>query len=293
MLIRFKRRLARAICLSLENQEPMMRNLILTLLLVSAVSLAGSAQSPGEFPGTGNNPFASPALGESIGPSRVVETDSELQSGPVGGSRNVSLVASSKLFLAASLLTSQQDPSQPTISSVQNAPNSTNQNGYVRPSAKARFHRYVKNVVGPMSLVRSAAGAAIGQADDSPTEWEQGASGYGKRFASQLGRSAIQETVSYGLQEALKVDGGFEKSKKTDFKGRAVDALLSNITARKPDGHRVLSIPRFAGVYTGSIVQATTWYPDRYSVRDGLRIGTVSLAIGFGMNLVREFILKR
>jgi hypothetical protein len=36
-----------------------------------------------------------------------------------------------------------------------------------------------------------------------------------------------------------------------------------------------------------------TWYPDRYSVRDGLRAGTFSLGIGFGVNVLREFVLRR
>lgn len=38
-----------------------------------------------------------------------------------------------------------------------------------------------------------------------------------------------------------------------------------------------------------SIVATETWYPERYSYKDGLRMGTSGLITGFGINLVREF----
>jgi hypothetical protein len=51
-------------------------------------------------------------------------------------------------------------------------------------------------------------------------------------------------------------------------------------------------VPRLAGVYTGAIVARETWYPDRYSYKDGLRSGTKSFITGFGINLVREFVIN-
>ena len=62
-------------------------------------------------------------------------------------------------------------------------PAKTPKDSYVFPSSKHRFNRYVKSTVGPFSLLRSAASAGIDQWNDNPEEWEQGASGYGKRFA--------------------------------------------------------------------------------------------------------------
>jgi len=54
----------------------------------------------------------------------------------------------------------------------------------------------------------------------------------------------------------------------------------------------VISVPRFAGVYTGAIVASETWYPDRYNYKDGLRHGTTTLLTGFGINVVREFLIN-
>ena len=87
--------------------------------------------------------------------------------------------------------------------------------GYVFPSAKQRFNRYVKGTIGPFSLFRSAASAGLHQWDNSPLEWGQGMEGYGKRFVSTVGSNAIRQTVTYGISEAFKLDTGFEKSKHT------------------------------------------------------------------------------
>jgi hypothetical protein len=134
--------------------------------------------------------------------------------------------------------------------------------------------------------------AGIDQWNDSPEEWGQGMKGYGKRFASGMGRNAIQQTVTYGLDSALGQDTGFRKSKREGFFPRFKDALIQNVTSRTKSGKRVISVPRLAGVYTGGVIAAETWYPERYSYKDGLRQGTSTLLTGFGINLLREFVFN-
>jgi len=163
---------------------------------------------------------------------------------------------------------------------------------YVFPTHRERFKRYVSSTVGPFALGRTAASAGINQWRDSPEEWGQGAKGYGRRFASGMGQNVIQQTVTYGLDEAMGLDTGFQRSKRDGFFPRFKDALIQNVTSRTKSGDRVVSVPRFAGVYTGAIVARETWYPDRYSYKDGLRSGTTSLLTGFGINLVREFVFN-
>jgi len=164
--------------------------------------------------------------------------------------------------------------------------------GYVFPTKRERFDRFVSSTVGPRSFVRTAIAAGIQQWRDTPEDWEQGMSGYGKRFASSFGSNAIQQSVTYGFDSALGLDTGFQKSKRKGFFPRAKDAMLQNITSRTKSGGRVISIPRIAGAYAGGVVPTVTWYPERYSYKDGLRNGTYSLLTGFGLNLVREFVIK-
>ena len=145
---------------------------------------------------------------------------------------------------------------------------------------------------GPSALIRSAASAGINQWTDSPEEWEQGMSGYGKRFASSFGRNVIHHTIIYGLDSALGLDTGFRKSPSKKFGERLKHALLENITSRTRSGNRVISVPRIAGAYTAGVVSREAWYPERYTWKDGLRSGTNSLLTGFALNVVREFVVK-
>ena len=116
--------------------------------------------------------------------------------------------------------------------------------------------------------------------------------GYGKRYASGLGRNAIQQTITYGLDSALTLDTGFQRSKREGFFPRFKDALLENVTSRTRSGKRVVSVPRFVGVYSGAVIASETWYPERYSYKDGLRSGTSTMLTSFGINLIREFVVN-
>ena len=186
---------------------------------------------------------------------------------------------------------SEAKPTDVTRTAQTSASQTTNHN-FVFPTRKERFNRYVKSTVGPSSLFNAAAAAGVGQWRDNPDEWEQGMSGYGKRFASSFSRNGIQQTVVYGLDSALGLDTGFRKSQHTKFGDRLKDALLDNVTSRTRSGKRVISVPRFAGVYSSAIIASETWYPERYSYKDGLRSGTHGMIMGFGLNLIREFLVN-
>jgi hypothetical protein len=201
-----------------------------------------------------------------------------------------STVSAKRSAIANMAMTRLADPGEQTGQT--SSASQTNNSSYVFPTAKQRFHRYVKNTVGPFSLLRSAASAGLQQWDNSPVEWGQGMEGYGKRFASSVGSNAIRQTVTYGLSEAFRLDTGFERSKHTKFWPRVSDALVQNVTSRTRSGKRVISAPILIGTYAGTIIPNETWYPERYSYKDGLRGGSYTLLMGFGVNLVREFLFN-
>jgi len=181
-----------------------------------------------------------------------------------------------------------KDDSKPVVVDQQ----TTTTPDYVFPTHRERFNRYLKSTVGPFRLVWSAGAAGIDQWRDHPEEWGQGMKGFGRRYASNLGQNAIHQTVTYGLDEAFGLDTGFKKSTREGFGGRLKDALLQNVTSRTKSGRRVVSVPRFAGAYSAAIISRETWYPERYSYKDGLRAGTGNLLTGFGINLLREFVFN-
>jgi hypothetical protein len=163
---------------------------------------------------------------------------------------------------------------------------------YVRPSAKERAKRYANRVVGPVTLLATAAFAGIAHAADEPEEWEGNFKGYARRFGSNLGRNAIEETVIYGLDETFRVDSSFyKKGKGEKTNKRIANALLSAVTARTPSGKRVVGFPRIIGNYAGAVIAFEAWHPDRFDYKDGLRSGTISLGVNALVNLFREFVL--
>lgn len=184
------------------------------------------------------------------------------------------------------------DDSKPVIVDQQTTQQTTKTQDYVFPTHQERFNRYLKSTVGPFRLAWTVGAAGIDQWRDHPEEWGQGMKGFGRRYASNLGQNAIQQTVTYGLDEAFGLDTGFRKSARDGFGNRVKDALLQNVTSRTKSGNRVISVPRFAGAYSGALISRATWYPDRYSYKDGLRAGTANLLTGFGFNLVREFVFN-
>ena len=178
----------------------------------------------------------------------------------------------------------------PTQSGANQSPNHS---AFVFPTKRERFNRYVLSVVGPFSLLSTGISAGINQWRDRPVEWEQGASGFGKRYASEFGRTAIQQTITYGLDTAMGLDTGFRRSNRKGFFPRMTDALAENITSRTRTGKRVISVPRISGIYASRIISEEAWYPARYGYKDGLRSGTSFLLAGFGINLIREFLIGR
>lgn len=161
---------------------------------------------------------------------------------------------------------------------------------YTRPDKNTRLKRYVKSVVGPVAIGKSVISSGYSTWRNSPEEWGDNWEGFGRRFASSMGKSAIKNTTSYALDEAFKLDSSFYRSNKKNFGGRLGDALLSTFTARKPDGKKVFGFPRIAGTYTASIIAAEAWYPKRFDYKDGLRSGTISLGLNAAFNVIKEFI---
>lgn len=164
--------------------------------------------------------------------------------------------------------------------------------GQIQSTRAERFKDFANDAAGPVVLVETIGWAALAHARNTPEEWGRGVGGFGRRYASLVGQSVIQEGVTYGLSELTGVDSRFHKSTKHGFLPRAGDALLQSVTSRRASGTRVVSAPLLAGYAVGGIGMMT-WYPDRYTAKDGAGYGVLALASRVGVNLIREFVLRR
>ena len=166
-------------------------------------------------------------------------------------------------------------------------------NGYTRPSAATRRKRYINSMVGPWALGRTVATAGISTWRNSPEEWGDNWEGFGRRVASNLGRNVIKQTTKFGIDEALKTDSHFYRSKNKSVSARIGNALISPVTGRDRSGKRVIGIGNLAGTYGASIISREVWYPDRYDWKDGVKSGTISLGFNAAFNLFKEFVWKK
>ena len=149
---------------------------------------------------------------------------------------------------------------------------------------------YVSSMINPLSFVRVAASAGIDQAKDKPLEWEQGASGYGKRFANIFGQYSVQRTVSYGLGSALHEDNRYFNSGKHGFWPRAGYALSSGVLARHDDGTLHLSFSQLGGVASGAFL-ARAWLPtSQADMGDAAVSFGITMGTNIGFSAVKEFL---
>jgi len=153
-----------------------------------------------------------------------------------------------------------------------------------------RNRLYFRSMVNPLSFVRVAGSAGIDQAKDKPAEWEQGASGYGKRFANIFAQYSIQRTVTYGLGSALHEDNRYFNSGKQAFWPRAGYALASGILARHDDGTLRFSFSQVGGVAAGAFL-ARTWLPSsQSSPADAALSFGITMGTNIGFGVVKEFL---
>src|SRR5262249_49101466 len=150
--------------------------------------------------------------------------------------------------------------------------------------------QFVKKTFSPGSVVRAGAGAAIGQARNSPHEWGQGAAGYGKRlgsaFAGHVIKNSIQYPVAYFRHEYL----GYQPSQKHGVLPRLGYALESTvITHRTDNGRRTVAAGEISGA-AGSGLISRLWQPaSTRTIASGFGSAGITLGADAGMNVAKEF----
>lgn len=203
------------------------------------------------------------------------------------------------LTLMAPLLAAQNPNPNPTeksgplatgIDYLLNYLNMAGTNQFQPLTQPQRNQLYFKTMTNPVGYVKAGFSAGLDQANDKPQEWEQGASGYGKRFANIAGQYSIQRTVTFGLGSALHEDNRYFNSGKKGFWPRTGYALASGILARHDDGSRHWSFSQVGGVAAGAFL-SRLWLPaSQHSLGDGAISFAISMASNTGFSVMKEFL---
>ena len=189
-------------------------------------------------------------------------------------SRYAGVVAVIPLFLTATAIAFGDDDKQ--------------KNGQYKPAPG--IGGFIAGTFSPKSIVRGAAGAGIGQATNTPSEWGQGAAGFGRRMANAFGKHIINHTIHYAVARMRHEEFGFRPSGKQGFKPRLEYALLSVvITHKTTTGKSTIAAGELAGAF-GSGLISRAWQPaSTHTLAAGFASGGITLGVDAGMHVVREF----
>ena len=161
---------------------------------------------------------------------------------------------------------------------------------YTPPTEKEKLRLFAFDAFGPYAFATAAVVGGYQEATKSPPEWGSGWNGFGTRVASDFGIQVVTTTTRYGMAEILREDAAYYRCECRGFFPRLSHALISTLTGRHgKDGHTVFSIPGLVSPYAGTMT-ALAWYPDRYSVKDGFRMGNYNLLGQAAGNVAMEFI---
>ena len=154
-------------------------------------------------------------------------------------------------------------------------------------NGKLRYH--AEKTYSPGSIAVSGVKAGYLQMTDSPTEWGQGANGYGKRVVSSVASSGIRSVLAFGLDSALHQDPRYFRSDSSGIWPRTAHALRGTILTRTDSGGETLSVWRLGSAYGAAFI-SNQWYPDRLNTtRHALVGGSTRLGFDVAKNVLAEF----
>lgn len=166
-----------------------------------------------------------------------------------------------------------------------------------RPPAVATkqelLRKYVWSTLGVSGVVSATLGSTFEQWRNAPNDWGRGGTGYAKRWASNYAESAVGDTTKFAVARLFHQDPSFTRCECVQFGSRVRHAVTAPFTARTRDGRRVWSLAIVAGLLAAQVVPASTWYPGPHGVRDGVAGVGVDIGAKIGVDVLKEFILKR
>ncbi len=146
-------------------------------------------------------------------------------------------------------------------------------------------------VLSPTLAPRVAFSAALDQRSDSPSEWGDGAAGFGRRMAARTALTLSQSGVQHGTAALLRLDPRGDQTRSTSRHPlrRTAHALARTFVTRDTRGRSVPNVPLFAGAFGGALA-SRAWYPDRDGPgHEAVRVASLTIAAQAGVNVFREF----
>lgn len=163
------------------------------------------------------------------------------------------------------------------------------QNSATPFGAKDKLEYHAKVLVAPTTFLSSVASAGIQQWRDAPTEWGQGAAGYGRRFANSYGYNVSRHLLEFALDSALREDPRYFPTGEHGTWRRASRAALHALRHRTDSGRTTWAYASVGSAYAAGGV-ARAWQPDRLRTPgDALVSGTITIGLDAATSVFKEF----
>ena len=158
-------------------------------------------------------------------------------------------------------------------------------------SSGDKFCLAADHTVDRVTPLKAAVAAAFGQAINTPTGYEQGWDGYGKRFGSAVGTIAFNELFStYIFPGILHQDPRYFRSGQGTNGQRIKYALTRVLVTRTDSGGNAFNWSYLLGTAFASAA-ANIYYPDRNrSFGDTFAQAGTTFGLGAGVNVLQEFL---
>ena len=148
----------------------------------------------------------------------------------------------------------------------------------------------VRRLVNRESLARSGASAAWGQIRNVPHEWGQGPAGFGRRFASALGRHVVKFTIQNSVAAFHHEDLRYHPSQLHGTWPRLRYAVASTFVVPRTNGEgRTVALGRISGNMGAGLI-SRLWQPaSTAGLSAGIASGGIAIGADVGINVAREF----
>ncbi len=155
-----------------------------------------------------------------------------------------------------------------------------------------KFMAFAVTTAGPRALVGPAFPAAIRMANPPshyPSDWRQGAEGFGRNYGDQLATVTTLQTGRFVVGAALHEDFRYHPSTSTNFFLRAGHAIGYTFVDRSDDGHIRPAFANFVGLGGGSYVGMSYLPPGFNDVTHADQRLVFQLSRLVGSNIGAEF----
>jgi hypothetical protein len=161
-------------------------------------------------------------------------------------------------------------------------------------TTKMKFHLAYKDLTHPVFFVRTAAWAGVQQARDNPSEWRQGANGYGKRLGAGFADGVTGSLISNAILPSLLHQDPRYFYQGTGTKwSRARHAMLAPFVCKGDNGATQPNYSEWGGSLIGYSISAA-YYPNSSRTAGHVfeNFG-IDMGLHIAGSLAQEFILAK